>query len=187
VGDRRDLLDLLLEVQSLDRLPRTGYLLRGVRDPESIAEHQYQLALLVWLLAGRERELDRGRAVEMALLHDLAELRTGDLPRTATGYFGADAKHAAERAALEDLLAPADGRALDVYAEYRRGESAEARFVRDCDKLQLMLKVTVYEAWGDRGMTDFWDHPENFPGSEFGSVRETFEALAERRALRPSP
>lgn len=187
MSGRRDVLDLLLELQSLDRLPRTGYLQRGVRDPESISEHQYQLAMVAWLLAAREPTVDRSRVVEMALVHDLAELRTGDLPRTATGYFGEDVKHAAERRAVGEILAPADERALELYDDYRRGESPDARFVRSCDKLQLMLKVAVYEAWGDRGMTELWEHPDNFPGPEFASVRELFEALSRWRAARATP
>jgi len=57
----RSLLDSLLELQSLDRIPRTGYALRGVGRPESIAEHGFHLAVLVWALATRVPEVDLGR------------------------------------------------------------------------------------------------------------------------------
>ena len=42
MGPNENLLDVLLELQALDRVPRMGYLLRGVSDPESIAEHSWQ-------------------------------------------------------------------------------------------------------------------------------------------------
>lgn len=171
------LLDLLLELQTLDRVPRSGYFLRGISDCESISEHTFQLAMLVWLLAVNEPEVDRARAVELALLHDLAELRIGDLPRTATTYLPAHVKHAAERKAAADILAPADPRATELYGEYERGETAEARFVKACDKLQLMVKVTVYERWGHRGLSEFWDNPANFPPSGFASVERLFDDL----------
>jgi putative hydrolase of HD superfamily len=171
------LLDLLLELQTLDRVPRSGYFLRGISDCESIAEHSFHVASLVWLLAAREPGVDRMKAVELALFHDLAELRIGDLPRTATTYLPAAVKHEAERKAAADILAPADPRALELYAEYDRGESAEARFVKACDKLQLMIKVTVYERWGHRGLTEFWGNPANFPAFDFRSVQELFEEL----------
>lgn len=174
------LIDLLLELQTLDRVPRSGYFLRGISDCESVSEHTFHLALLVWLLAAGEPGVDRARAVELALMHDLAELRIGDLPRTATTYLPADVKHAAERRAAADILAPADPRATALYEEYEAGETTEARFVRACDKLQLMIKVAVYESWGHRGLAEFWRNPANFPRSDFASVERLFKSLQER-------
>ncbi len=179
------LLDLLLELQTLDRVPRSGYFLRGISDCESVSEHTFHLAMLVWLLASEEPGLDRGHAVELALMHDLAELRIGDLPRTATTYLPADVKHAAERRAAADILAPADPRASALYEEYEEGASTEALFVRACDKLQLMIKVTVYESWGHRGLAEFWGNPANFPPSDFASIERLFRSLQERAAARP--
>jgi len=181
-GANPTLLDFLLEAETLDRVPRSGYLLRGVADPESVAEHSFHLALIVRLLAAREPGLDAARAVEIALVHDLAELRVGDLPRTAGGYFAEGAKHDAERRAAADILAPADAGLAAAYAEYDAGESREARFVRACDKLQLMIKVSVYQGWGQAALAEFWRHPANFPGREFGAVAEIFERLRERCA-----
>ena len=181
------LLDLLLELQTLDRVPRSGYFLRGISDCESVSEHTFHLALLVWFLAGEEPAVDRARAVELALMHDLAELRIGDLPRTATTYLPADVKHAAERRAAADILAPADPRATALYEEYEDGATAEARFVRACDKLQLMIKVTVYESWGHRGLAEFWGNPANFPKSEFASIEGLFRRLQERATALPAP
>ena len=169
------LLDLLLELQTLDRVPRSGYFLRGISDCESVSEHTFHLAMLVWLLAG-----------ELALMHDLAELRIGDLPRTATTYLPAEVKHAAERRAAADILAPADPRANALYEEYEEGSSTEALFVRACDKLQLMIKVTVYESWGHRGLAEFWGNPANFPKSEFASIESLFRSLQERATARPA-
>ncbi|HSU84895.1 MAG TPA: HD domain-containing protein, partial [Thermoanaerobaculia bacterium] len=100
------LLDLLLEVQALDRIPRSGYVLRGVADPESVTEHTLHVLLLVWMLGPRIEGIDVHRAVEIALVHDLAELRIGDLPRTSSHYFPEGAKRTAEAAAMADVLAP---------------------------------------------------------------------------------
>ncbi|MGE0639598.1 MAG: HD domain-containing protein [Thermoanaerobaculia bacterium] len=185
-GANGNLLELLLELQTLDRIPRSGYFLRGVSDCESIAEHSYHLALLVWLLASREPSVDRTRAIELALVHDLAELRIGDLPRTAGAYLPPGAKHEAERRAAADILAPADPATLERYREYDAGESVEARFVKACDKLQLMIKVSVYERWGHRGLAEFWSNPANFPPSDFPAVDELFQELRRTRdAARP--
>lgn len=182
------LLDLLLELQILDRVPRSGYLLRGVEGPESVSEHSWHVVFLVWALGPEIENLDVGRAVEIALIHDLAELRVGDLPRTASRYFPQGAKNLAESAALEEILAPLPERTRELYAEYREGETPEARLVKACDKLQLMLKVTVYESWGARGLAEFWRNPENFPDGDFRPVRELFDQLRRRReAGNPPP
>jgi 5'-deoxynucleotidase len=177
----RTLLDLFLEVQRLDRIPRSGFVLRGVHDPESVTEHTWHVLFLVWTLGPRIEGIDVGRAVEIALLHDLAELRIGDLPLTGSRYFPEGAKNAAESAALADVLAPLPERALRLYDEYQRGASPEARLVKACDKLQLMLKVTVYESWGTGALAEFWDNPTNFPDGGFPLVRGLFEELRARR------
>ena len=175
------LLDVLLELQILDRVPRSGWMLRGVADPESVAEHNWHVAFLVWIL-GREVEgLDVLRALELAMIHDVAEVRLGDLPRTSSRYLPRSVKHEAEGEALLELMASHRHLARELYDEYRRGESREARFVSACDKLQLMIKVTVYESWGTGALAEFWDHPANFPDDEFAPVREVFEALRTRR------
>jgi putative hydrolases of HD superfamily len=175
------LLDLVLELQSLDRLPRAGYVLRGVTDPESVTEHSWHVLFLVWALGRRLPEVDVARAVEIALVHDLAELRIGDLPRTASRYFPEGAKNAAESAAMEEILAPLPPAARELYAEYQAAATPEARLVKACDKLQLMLKVAAYERWGARGLAEFWGNPDNFPDGGFAPVRELFEELRRRR------
>ena len=175
------LLATLLELQVLDRVPRSGWMLRGVPEPESVAEHNWHVAFLVWIL-GREVEgLDVLRAVELAMIHDVAEVRLGDLPRTTARYLPRSVKHEAEGAALLELMASRRELARSLYEEYRRGESREARFVSACDKLQLMLKASVYESWGAGALAEFWENPANFPDDEFRPVREVFEELRELR------
>jgi putative hydrolase of HD superfamily len=60
--------------------------------------------LLADEIKSRGLDVDIERVLKMALLHDWAEARVGDMPRTATHYFGADSRKRAERAALADIL-----------------------------------------------------------------------------------
>lgn len=175
------LLELLLELQTLDRVPRMGYVLRGVPDPESISEHSWHVGFLVWALAPRVPGVDLGHAMEVAMIHDLAEVRTGDLPRVAARYFADGAKADAERSVVEELTGPLSERAGALLAEYRDAETVEARLVKACDKLQLMLKVAVYERWGAGGLKEFWDNPDNFPDYGIAAVREMFDELRAHR------
>ena len=175
------LLDVLLELQTLDRLPRTGYSLRGVAEPESVSEHAFHTTFLVWALAAEEPDLDRTRAVELALVHDLAEARTGDLPRTAAGYLPDGAKARAERTIVRDLLGPLGERAEALVAEYQARETREARFVAACDKLQLLIKANVYETWGTGNLGEFWTNLKDFSGGGFDSIDRVLEELKVRR------
>lgn len=164
------LLELLLELQALDRVPRMGFALRGVPEPESVAEHSFHLATLIWALTPDEPAIDALRALELAIVHDLAEVRTGDLPMTAGRYLPDGAKATGERAAFDELLAPLGLHGQELLDELADQSSTEARFVKACDKLQLMLKVTVYERWGADGLHEFWDNEDNFLTGEFKTV-----------------
>ncbi len=175
------LLELLLELQVLDRIPRSGFVLRGVAEPESVTEHCWHVLFMVWALGERVPGVDVTRAVEIALVHDLAELRVGDLPRTAARYLPAGAKNVAETAAVGEVLAPLPERARRLYAEYQEGVTLESRLVKACDKLQLMLKVAVYEGWGSGALAEFWETPDTSPAPGIAAVDELFAELRARR------
>ena len=99
-------LDLLLQAARLKWVTRSGWAMRGVPDPESVAEHSWGVAVLALVLAQESgAPLDRGRLLTTALLHDLQEVVTGDIPSPATGYFPPGAKRQAEEAAkrFEDI------------------------------------------------------------------------------------
>ena len=171
------LLEMLHELQSLDRVPRSGYSLRGIAEPESVSEHTFHVAFLAWSLAVEEPELDRLRILELALVHDLAEVRTGDLPRTAAGYLPAGAKAQSEMAATRDLLAPLGEHPAKLLAEYQAGETPEARFVAVCDKLQLLIKASAYRRWGARGMGEFFDNLKGFANGGFDVIARVLRDL----------
>ena len=119
------LVELLMELQILDRVPRMGYALRGVDDPESVAEHTFHVSTLVWALAPEVPDLDAHRALELALIHDLVEVRTGDLPMTAGKYLPEGAKQTAEQSAGEELLAPLGDRAQELLSAIEGAEGSD--------------------------------------------------------------
>lgn len=180
----RDALELLLELQALDGVPRMGYTLRGVAEPESVAAHSFHVGFLVWMVGRELPELNLARALELALLHDLAEVRLGDLPRTASSYLPPGAKHGAEQRVADDLLAPLPSAPSRLLAEYQAGATLEARLVKACDRLQLMVKVAFYEEAGRGALAEFWDEPESFDDGGFPRVGELFAALLRRREER---
>jgi len=132
----------LLEALELKRLPRSGWLRVGVQDVESVAAHSWGAAWLVAALC--PACVDRGRALEMAVIHDLAEVRIGDI--TPADGVPEEEKMAMEGAALDEMLhsIPHGSRIRDLWAEFEAGETPEARFARVCDKLDMGLQALAY-------------------------------------------
>ncbi len=170
---------------TLKLLPRTGWLQRGISNPESIAEHSFGVAMLALLVGDSLPNLDRGRLLTIALLHDLAEALIGDLPASARRFFGAEAKYTAERAAMEELLAdlPQAADYLALWDEYVQGSSVEARLVKTLDRLEMLSQALAYERAGSRALHEFWSDAEQW-GAEFPAVRVLADQLiAEREQL----
>lgn len=153
--DADRLVDGLLEGTRLKALDRAGWVLRGVPGPESVAAHSWGVSWLV--LALLPRGLDRGRALAYAALHDLAEVRVGDL--TPADDVSAGDKRRREAQALTALVAPlGPARAEELAATWRRYEAQEdpeGRFVRQLDRLDMALQALSYAERGAGSMGEF--------------------------------
>jgi putative hydrolase of HD superfamily len=106
--------------------------------------------------------VDVEKVLRVALLHDWAETRVGDMPRTAALYFGSEARKQAETAAFSDIVdaVDADGSYTTLYNDYERRESLEARLVKAADVLDLLIQVLALESAGARGLDEFWEVAE---------------------------
>ena len=192
------MLSVLLELQRLKRLDRTGWVLRGLPPgAESVAAHSYGVALTAMLLAdecaARGVRVDVGRVLRIALLHDLQETRTGDMPRTVAHYYERDARRAAERAAFDDIMRGAGEGHAAAYAElhedYESRASLEARIVKAADVVDLLAQALAFERAGARELDEFWDGAQtrefNLEGAARDVVSEMLAALvAAREALK---
>ncbi len=162
------MLRTLIELQRLKRLDRTGWVLRGFANgTESVAAHSFGVGVTAMLLA--DKLLAQGvvvnveKVLRMSLLHDWSEARVGDMPRTATEYFGSDARKRAETAAFRDLTRPVDGdaRYAQLYDDYEERNSLEARLVKAADVIDLLVEALALERAGGRGLDEFWAVAEN--------------------------
>ena len=68
---------LLQEALLLKELDRSGWKRVGVENPESVAAHTWGMCWLILVLA--PHEIDQLRALKLAIIHDLAEARVGDI------------------------------------------------------------------------------------------------------------
>jgi putative hydrolases of HD superfamily len=143
--------EAFFEFAHLKQLYRQGWLKRGLppEQCESVAEHTLGVAILaLWLVEAVFPELDLTKILCMALLHDFGEVYTGDLiPSDAVS---ADEKHARERQSIGQVLGklPQGERYLELWEEFEQGETPEARFVRQIDRLEMGLQAGVYGLQG---------------------------------------
>jgi putative hydrolase of HD superfamily len=161
------MISTLIELQRLKGLERTGWMLRGIQPgAESVADHSYGVVVAAMLLAdelvARGEVVNVERVLRMAVLHDWAEARVGDMPRTATEYFGASARKRAERAAFDDLVGELKGNGIvekygALHEDYEERASLEARLVKVADIIDLLVQTLAFERAGVRGLDEFWD------------------------------
>ena len=159
------MLATLIELQRLKRLERTGWTLRGLPNgTESVASHSFGVCVTAMLLADEVRarglEVDCERVLRMGLLHDWAETRVGDMPKTATGYFGADARKIAETLAFADVVkevGPFESEYRELYKDYEERESLEAQLVKAADVIDLLVQAYALERSGAKGLDEFWE------------------------------
>lgn len=98
----------------MQKQPRKGWVLRGVKHPESIADHMYRMAVLALTMAG-SHDIDQPRLVKMAIVHDIAEAIVGDI--TPVCGISEDEKHRQELSAImkiQEILGPNTGVAAEV-------------------------------------------------------------------------
>ncbi len=122
------ILHFLHLVGRLKGLPRKGWVIRGVEDPESVSEHSHRVSVLAFLLFGWEGAVS-------AMLHDLQEALTGDLLPWEEG------KGQKERDAAWRLFCMLE----HLYPELRTYWELQTTF-RDADLLELQLQAVEYEA-----------------------------------------
>jgi putative hydrolase of HD superfamily len=168
-----DRLQALLQLQVLEHMPRMGWLMRGISNPESVAAHSLGTAHVVLALGpGVDPVLDVDRAVSLAVLHDAAEARLGDLALPVQKLFPKGAKQAAEKQLMDALLPPLSDLAHARGLEALEHSTREARFVGLCDKLQMGLRLLVYVRAGARGLGEFRPGLEALDCSEFQGCDE---------------
>ena len=182
-------LDFIEEIGVLKNLPRTGWRFRGIKDAESIADHCYRVSLLSMILADVLAEqgvpLDVEKVMRLALLHEVAEARIGDLPFPSLEYIPEEVKEAGEQAAVESMFerfGPLQKKYIQLWQEFEEGTSIEGKLVRAADKLELMIQVLEYEKIGYRSLDKFWTNPWNYRNFDDSPlIREIMDLLYQRR------
>jgi putative hydrolase of HD superfamily len=93
--------------------------------------------------------------MEMAICHDVAEVRVGDI--TPHDGVSDDEKVRMETEAMVEISSrlPQGELMLELFQEYELGVTPESRFLKLCDKLDMALQSYVYQSRTDVDLSNF--------------------------------
>jgi putative hydrolase of HD superfamily len=166
------IIKFLSELGKLKEMPRRGWVIRDIKNPESIADHTFRVAVMAWVLAVKKNyKLNLEKIIKMALVHDLCEVYAGDttpydsiLPKNKKKRkellktwprFSekekielAAEKFKKEKAGLEKLikdLPPKLRQEMEhLWLDYEKGASPEGRFFKHADRIESFLQAAEY-------------------------------------------
>ncbi|KAG7508011.1 hypothetical protein JOB18_000446 [Solea senegalensis] len=143
--DMSNLLQFMKLIGQLKRVPRTGWVYRNVKKPESVSDHMYRMAMMSLTIT--DPTVDKDRCIKLALVHDMAECIVGDI--APSDNVSKEEKHRREEEAMRHLsgLLP-EGLRQEIFGlweEYENQSSAEARLVKQFDLLEMILQAHEYE------------------------------------------
>jgi len=169
----KNIMEFIFEAGLLKRVPRSGWSVLGISDPESVADHSFRCAVIGYLLAHMEK-VSVYRTLLMTLFGDIHEARITDLHKMAQKYIEAEP---AEDASFEEQVAPLPGEIsqelLAVREEYRGQESQESIVARDSDILECLIQAKEYHEHGHKSASLFMEKaPEHL---KTGSAKKLWQ------------
>ena len=128
-------------IGDLKSLKRRGWIIRSCLETESDAEHSWGVAFLAFLYT--PSYLDKKKCLEMALIHDLAEIKVGDI--TPHDNCSKNEKKSKELEAISQISKELDKPELvALFEEFENEETKEALFVKDLDKIDMMIQLRYF-------------------------------------------
>ena len=200
-------------LERLKTTPREGWRRFRIVHGESISDHMYRMAIITMLAPPAVRAtVDVGRCTQLALVHDMAESLVGDitpmdnvdkdekhrreretmefLTRRLLGT-GVGGTNGVSSGANDGTVSSSDAHwmasrgeeLLAAWTEYEAGQTREAVFVKDVDKLELLLQMSEYERRAS-GVLDLGEFAHVAGGVKLPEMREwAAQLLMERDAF----
>lgn len=156
-------------------LKRRGWIQRGCLQTESDAEHSWGVAFLAMIYT--PKELDKLKCIQLALVHDVVETKTGDI--TPQDDIPAEAKQQRELLAMSELSSQLKQSELkELFEEYENNQTPEAQFVRDLDKIDMIMQCRYFIEQGqlsDEAWLEFTSYSSKRIQTKFG--KSLFEEI----------
>ena len=137
---------------------RSGWVRKGIPDPESVAQHSLGVVELAYRMSAG-RMFDLNKVMLLGLVHDLPESIVTDILPNST--VSSEDKLAREVAAMMTITSSMPNGPMynGLFLEYCHRLSPEADFVKQVDKLQMVEKALLYERlYPEIDYNGFWKY-----------------------------
>jgi putative hydrolases of HD superfamily len=143
-------IEFLYEIGSIRFIDRTWKQI--LPHVQNLAEHHFRVAWIALVLAKMEGKGDTATILKMALVHDIAESRTGDVNYLQRQYVIRN-----EEQGITDMLAESvlQEEFLTLWKAYEKRESIEAQIVKDADNLDVDFEIREAK-WRGNMVIDDW-------------------------------
>ncbi|AGC68416.1 putative metal-dependent phosphohydrolase [Thermoclostridium stercorarium subsp. stercorarium DSM 8532] len=152
----RQQISFIVEIDKLKNIYRQSYLTDGSRH-ENDAEHSWHLAVMAFILAEyADEKVDLLKVIKMVLVHDLVEIDAGDTYCYDERAMR-DKKEREEKCAKRLFSMLPDEQRNEMYElweEFERMETPEARYAAALDRLQpvLLNYFSGGKSWKEHGI-----------------------------------
>ena len=154
-----DMLIYYKGVEALKRLVRKGWTLRGIPNPESVADHIFGVSSLA-IYFGKERNLNMETLLITSIIHEACEIELGDI--TPYDGFSKEEKQKLETESATKFLLEVDstGKLAELWKDFEYERTEEGRLVKDIDRLEMLLQAFMYENKLPKSLDEFYLYAE---------------------------
>ena len=184
-----DYIDLFLRANESKRISRTGWVMNGIKNPESVAEHTFSLSFLTMQLAPTissklDYSLNTNKLIKMAILHDIGEVETGDIVVSRGSIIDVkkrDVKEQREKEGIKNLFKLTDKSniTINLFDEMIERTTVESKIFWQLDKLDMAIQALEYELMYKKDLQEFFDNARAHLSDAF--LIEIFEEILKRR------
>ena len=167
----KNLVHFFHQIGKLKEIKRRGWVIREIKNGESIADHIFRASLMAWILGSQKKGLNIERLLKMSLMHDICEVYAGDI----TPYDSVLPKNGKKRREfmktwprftkaqklklsrekykkeekglkklIKDLPLGIKKEMENLWLDYEKGLTPEGRFLKQAEKLENFLQALEY-------------------------------------------
>lgn len=138
----KNIINFIFEINQLKRQVHSGWLLAGVKNPDTVAEHAFRAAQIGYILACLEGDANPEKVVSILVIHDNAETRIGDQNKVSARYYSnKEAEHKAFEEQLDLLGGNIKKKWQSYFNEYENRNTKEGVVAKDADWLEMAFEA----------------------------------------------
>lgn len=180
--NEKDIIKLFKSTNTMKYLPRSGWLLRGIKNCESVSDHSYQVVFISLILGyylkdKHDIKINMEKLLSIAALHDIGESLITDIPEPALRFSGSKSNF--EENAINELFDNFEfkDKFIALWKEFEYRESNEGIIVKIADKIDMLIQAYQYNLHGFKNLKEFWDFGKSNPDFKFEWIEDLISEL----------